>query len=102
MQINHHHTFIRSRPARADIVWVDHITYYFRPKKKTISRLSAAKVGRQIFGVLLHLIDDGLSILQCVHDTILLVDNYSEKAKNLKQLLCDFEELHGLKVNFYK
>jgi hypothetical protein len=66
------------------------------------AKVDGLKVDSQIFGVLLHLVDDGLSILQCVHDTILLVDNYLEKAKNLKQLLCDFEELHGLKVTFYK
>lgn len=37
----------------------------------------------QISGVVPHLVDDGLSILQYADDTILFLDHDSEKAKNL-------------------
>jgi hypothetical protein len=37
------------------------------------------------------LVDDGLSILQYVDDTIIFMDNNLEKAKNVKLLLCAFK-----------
>jgi hypothetical protein len=49
-----------------------------------------------------HLVDDGLSILQYVDDTIIVLDHDLEKAKNLNVLLCTFEKLLGLKINFHK
>jgi len=56
----------------------------------------------QISGVVPHLVDDGLSILQYADDTILFLDHDLEKAKNLKLLLCAFEQVSGLKINFHK
>ena len=64
--------------------------------------INRAKVQGQIKGVIPHLIDDGLSILQYADDTILFMDHDLEKAINLKLLLCAFEQLFGLKINFHK
>jgi hypothetical protein len=49
-----------------------------------------------------HLVDDGLSILQYANDTIIFLDHDPSKARNLKLLLCAFEQLSGLYINFYK
>jgi len=49
-----------------------------------------------------NLVDDGLSILQYADDTILFMENDLEEAKNMKLLLCAFEQLSGLKINFHK
>ena len=46
--------------------------------------------------------DDGLSILQYVDDTILFLDHDIEQAKNMKLLLSVFEQMSGLKINFHK
>ena len=61
-----------------------------------------AKLDGQISGVIPHLVEDGLSILQYADDTILFMDHDLDKARNLKLLLCASEELSGLKINFYK
>jgi hypothetical protein len=47
-----------------------------------------------------HLVD-GLFILQYTDDTIIFLDHDLEKAKNLKVLLCAFEKLSGIKINFH-
>jgi hypothetical protein len=64
--------------------------------------ISRAKEAEQIHGVILHLIDEGLSVLQYADDTVIFMDNDLERAKNMKLLLCAFEQLSGLKINFYK
>jgi hypothetical protein len=64
--------------------------------------INRAKVARQVRGVIPHLTDDGISILQYADDTILFLDHDLEQAKNLKLLLCAFEQLSGLKINFHK
>ena len=46
--------------------------------------------------------DDGLFILQHADDTILFMENDLEEAKNMKLLLCAFEQLSDLKINFHK
>jgi hypothetical protein len=56
----------------------------------------------QISAVVPHLVDDGLSILQYINDTILFMDHDLEKARNMKLLLYAFEQLSGLKINFHK
>jgi hypothetical protein len=56
----------------------------------------------ELRGVVPHLVDDGLSILQYVDDTIIFMDNNLEKAKNVKLLLCAFKQLSELKINFHK
>jgi len=64
--------------------------------------IKRAKADGQIRGVIPHLIDDDLSILQYTDDTIIFIDHDLEQAKNLKLLLCAFEQLSGLKINFHK
>jgi hypothetical protein len=64
--------------------------------------INRAKTDGQIRGVVPHLADDGLSILQYADDTIIFLDHDLEQAKNLKLLLCAFEQLSGLKINFQK
>jgi hypothetical protein len=64
--------------------------------------INRAKIDGQIRGVLPHLVDDGMSILQYANDIIIFLDHDLEQAKNLKLLLCDFEQLSGLKINFHK
>ena len=61
-----------------------------------------AKLDGQIAEVVPHLIDGGLSILQYADDTILFMDHDIAKVTNLKVLLCVFEQLSGLKINFHK
>ena len=61
-----------------------------------------AKVAGQVSGVIPHLVEEGLSILQYADDTILFLDHDLDKARNLKLLLCAFEEFSGLKINFHK
>jgi hypothetical protein len=44
----------------------------------------------------------GVSILQYADDMILLFEDNLEQARNLKFLLCLFEEMSRLKINFHK
>jgi hypothetical protein len=61
-----------------------------------------ANVDGQIEGVVPHLVDGGLSVLQYVNDTILFMEHDLEKEWNLKLILSPFEQLYGLKINFHK
>jgi hypothetical protein len=53
--------------------------------------IKRAKDDRQINGVIPHLVDDGLSILQYADDTIIFLDHDIEQAKNMKLFLSVFE-----------
>jgi hypothetical protein len=64
--------------------------------------INRAKVAGHVRGVIPHLVDDGLSILQYADDTIIFLDHDLEQAKNLNLPLCAFEQLSGLKINFHK
>jgi hypothetical protein len=64
--------------------------------------IARAKDDDQIQGVVPHLVEDGLSILQYTDDTIIFMDHDLQKATNMKLILCGFEQLFGLKINFYK
>jgi hypothetical protein len=64
--------------------------------------INRAKIDGQIRGLIPHLVDNGLSILQYADDTIIFLDHDLEQAKNLKLLLYAFEQLLGLKINFHK
>jgi hypothetical protein len=64
--------------------------------------IKRAKEDRQINRIIPHLVDDGLSILQYVDDSIIFLDHDLEQAKNMKLLLTVFEQLSGLKINFHK
>ena len=55
--------------------------------------IEGVKVDGQIDGVVSHLVDGGLSILQYADDTILFMDHDLEKARNLKLILSAFEQL---------
>jgi hypothetical protein len=64
--------------------------------------IERAKIDGLIDGVVNHLVDGGLSILQYADDTILFMDHDLEKARNMKLILSTFEQLSGLKINFHK
>jgi hypothetical protein len=64
--------------------------------------INQAKGNGQTNGIVPHLVDNGLSIHQYADDTIIFMDGDLEKAKKLKLLLCAFEQLFGLKINFHK
>ena len=64
--------------------------------------INRAKDEGQVTGIVPHLVDGGLSILQYADDTILFMDHDIEKATNMKMLLCDFEQLSGPKINYHK
>jgi hypothetical protein len=53
-------------------------------------------------GLVPHLIDGCISILQYADDTILLLEDDLENARNVKYILCLFEQISGLKINFHK
>jgi hypothetical protein len=53
--------------------------------------INRAKCGGQISVVIPNIINDGLSILQYVYDTILFMDHNLEQAQNMKLLLAAFE-----------
>jgi hypothetical protein len=64
--------------------------------------INRAKDDGQIRGLVPHLIQGGLSILQYADDTILFMEHDLEQGANMKLLLCAFEQLTGLKINFHK
>jgi hypothetical protein len=64
--------------------------------------ISRAKEEGQINGLVPHLIGGGISILQYADDTIIFMEDNLEQATNMKLLLCAFEKLSGLKINFHK
>jgi hypothetical protein len=64
--------------------------------------INRAKEDGQVSGLIPHLLDGGVSILQYAHDTIIFLDHDLEKALNMKLILCIFEQLSGLKINFHK
>jgi hypothetical protein len=55
-----------------------------------------------INGLVPHLVDDGLSILQYADDTILFLEDDLERAKGLWLVLGAFEMLSSMKINFHK
>jgi hypothetical protein len=57
--------------------------------------IERAKSDGQIEGVIPHLVDGGLSILQYADDTILFMEHDLKKARNLKLILASFEQLSG-------
>jgi hypothetical protein len=64
--------------------------------------IARAKEDGQIRGVVPHLIEDDLSILQYADDTILFLDHDIAQGMNTKLLLCILEQLSGIKINFHK
>jgi hypothetical protein len=64
--------------------------------------IQIAKDDGQVSNLIPHLVDGGISILQYDDDTILFVEHNIGKALNMKFVLCIFEQLSGLKINFHK
>jgi hypothetical protein len=64
--------------------------------------IARAKDEGKVGSLLPHLIDGGISILQYADDTILFLEHDVAKAVNMKLVLCIFEQLSGLKINFHK
>ena len=55
--------------------------------------IARAREDGQIHGVVPHLIEDGLSILQYAYDNILFLDHDIAQAMNMRSLLCTSEQL---------
>jgi hypothetical protein len=64
--------------------------------------LRRAEEQGQIDGIVPHLIEGGLSILQYADDTILFLEHDLDKARNMNLILIAFEQVSGLKINFHK
>jgi hypothetical protein len=64
--------------------------------------IARAKDLGQVGSLIPHLVDGGVSILQYADDTILFMEHDTKKAINMKLILCMFEQLSGLKINFHK
>mgnify|MGYP005830263147 CR=1 FL=1 len=64
--------------------------------------IGRAKENSQVGGLVPHLVDGGVSILQNTDDTIIFMQHDLAKARNMKLVLCLFEQLTGLKINFHK
>ena len=64
--------------------------------------ISRAKEDGQVGGLVPHLVEGGVSILQYADDTILFLEHNLDKAVNMKLILSMFEQLSGLKINFHK
>ena len=64
--------------------------------------IARAKEAGQIEGVIPHLVQDSLSILQYADDIMIFMSHDVEKAVNMKLILSTFEQLSGLKINFHK
>jgi hypothetical protein len=56
----------------------------------------------QVDGLIPHIVDGGISILQYVDDTIIFSEHDLEKEINMKLILCIFEQFLGLEINFHK
>ena len=64
--------------------------------------VNRAKQDGQVGGLIPHLVEGGVSILQYADDTIIFMEHDLVKARNMKLVLCLFEQLSGLKINFNK
>jgi hypothetical protein len=64
--------------------------------------IAHAKADGQVDGLIPHLVDEVISILQYADDTIIFMEHNLEKALNMKLIVCIFEELSGLKINFHE
>jgi hypothetical protein len=64
--------------------------------------IARARDAGQIGCLIPDLVEGGVSILQYADDTILFMEHDLDKAVNMKLILCIFEQLSGLKINFHK
>ena len=56
----------------------------------------------QVGGLVSHLIEGGVSILQYADNTILLMEHDKAKVVNMKLICCMLKQLSGPKINFRK
>jgi hypothetical protein len=54
-----------------------------------------------IKGLIPHIIQNGCCCIQYADDTIFFIQDCLEGARNLKFILCLFEHMYGLKINFH-
>ena len=64
--------------------------------------IARPKENGQVGGLIPHLVEGLVSVLQCADNTILFMEHDLEKAMNMKLILCIFEQLSGPKINFHK
>jgi hypothetical protein len=64
--------------------------------------IARAKEDGQVGGLIPHLVDGGISILQYADATILFMEHDLVKTVNMKLILAIFEQLSDLKINFHK
>jgi hypothetical protein len=55
-----------------------------------------------ITGLIPEMYEGGISLLQYADDIIFMFEDDLKNARNLKVILCTFEHLTGLKINFMK
>lgn len=55
-----------------------------------------------IIGLIAHIMERWVACLQYADDTVFLLQDDLTGAKNLKFILLFFEQMSGLKINFYK
>ena len=65
-------------------------------------QIGRAKDAGQVGSPVSHLVDGGVSVVQYADDTIIFMEHDLAKARNMKLVLCLFEQLTGLKINFHK
>ncbi|WVZ49010.1 LOW QUALITY PROTEIN: hypothetical protein U9M48_000394, partial [Paspalum notatum var. saurae] len=63
--------------------------------------ISRAMLDAHVRGVIPYLLEDGFFFVQCPDDMIIFM-NHDLEAKNMKLILCAFEQLYGPKINFLK
>src|SRR3954464_1486830 len=56
----------------------------------------------QVGGIVPQLVEGGVSVLQYADDTIIFMEHDLDKARNMKLVLCLFEQLSGLNINYNK
>jgi retron-type reverse transcriptase len=64
--------------------------------------INRAKEDGQVSGLIPHLVDGGVLVLQYADDTIIFLEHDLEKVLNMKLMLCIFEKLSRLKIIFHK
>lgn len=64
--------------------------------------LDKVRINGLIKGVLEENIENGINMLQYADDTIFLLQDDYNSAHNLEFILCLFEQMCGLKINFRK
>ena len=64
--------------------------------------IGSAKDAGQVGSMVPHLVDGGVSVLQYADDTIIFMEHDLAEARNMKLVLCLFEQLSGLEINFHK